>query len=318
VHATTNRAFVVDYLENLKNVRRLSTHTLSNYGRDLNELLAFVATENDLVLTSVGYIHLRKFASQLHSKGLKPRSIARKLSAWRGFFDWLSEQVVLASNPVNGIKAPKRSDPLPKALSVDDAVYLVAHDDPATATELATQYCNRAMFELLYSSGLRVSELVGLDVYYAREAGHESLGWVNFDAREVHVTGKGKKTRQVPVGDFAIEALTAWYRVRDTLVKTDPHPLFLSERGTRISVRVMQLRLKAHAQALDIPANVHPHMLRHSFASHILQSSGDLRAVQEMLGHESVVATQVYTSLDFQRLSEVYDVTHPRAKKTTK
>jgi integrase/recombinase XerC len=171
------------------------------------------------------------------------------------------------------------------------------------------------MFELLYSSGLRVSELVGLDVRYTQEAQYVSAGWIDFDSHEVMVTGKGGKMRSVPVGQHAITALQTWLAVRDTLQKLDPHPLFLSERGTRMSTRVVQLRLKAHGQAIGLPVDVHPHVLRHSFASHVLQSSGDLRAVQEMLGHASISATQIYTSLDFQRLSQVYDAAHPRAKK---
>ncbi len=179
----------------------------------------------------------------------------------------------------------------------------------------ATAAANRAMFELLYSSGLRVSELVGLDVANVAEKGHTSLGWVDMEQHEVTVTGKGDKQRIVPVGRPALEAVQAWLALRPSLQKLDPHPLFLTERGTRMSVRLVQMRLKAHAQSLDIPADVHPHVLRHSFASHVLQSSGDLRAVQEMLGHSSIAATQVYTALDFQHLSKVYDQAHPRAKK---
>ena len=213
------------------------------------------------------------------------------------------------------MKPPKRSKPLPKALGADDAIRMVAQAMPGKDATAAAQLCNRAMFELLYSSGLRVSELVGLDVRYTKEGKYASPGWIDFEAQEVHVTGKGGKERKVPAGRPALEAVSAWLAVRETLVKADPHPLFLSERGNRMSPRVVQLRLKAHAQALGIPANVHPHVLRHSFASHVLQSSGDLRAVQEMLGHASIAATQVYTSLDFQRLAQVYDATHPRAKK---
>jgi integrase/recombinase XerC len=171
------------------------------------------------------------------------------------------------------------------------------------------------MFELLYSSGLRVSELTSLDLRYVKEERYESAGWVDFEAQEVTVTGKGNKQRRVPVGGPALQALRDWLAVRPTLVKLEQHALFLSERGTRMSPRVVQARLKAHAQALGIPTNVHPHVLRHSFASHVLQSSGDLRAVQEMLGHASIAATQIYTALDFQRLAQVYDAAHPRARK---
>jgi integrase/recombinase XerC len=313
-----NRIDLDMYLDNLSNQRRLSSHTIGNYGRDLTELLALTeALGKNTVFSALTHINIRKFAAQLHAKDLNPRSIARKLSAWRGFFEWLAEHSVLASNPVVGVKAPKRTKPLPKALSADDAVNLVAQGAPGKDTESSMQRCNRAMFELLYSSGLRVSELVGLDLRYVQEKTHTSAGWIDFDAHEVIVTGKGNKMRSVPVGQAALDAIATWISVRATLVKDDPHPLFLSERGSRMSPRVVQLRLKAHAQALGIPADVHPHVLRHSFASHVLQSSGDLRAVQEMLGHSSIASTQVYTSLDFQRLAQVYDAAHPRARKKT-
>jgi integrase/recombinase XerC len=316
--AADNRLLVDRYLDCLRTQRKLSTYTIIHYGHDLAELLQFAEPiVKDAALSVVTHFHIRKFASQLHSKGLNARSIARKLSCWRGFFDWLSQQeeIRLNNNPVDGVKPPKRSKPLPKALSADDAVRLVAHPQPGKNAEATMQRCNRAMFELLYSSGLRVSELIGLDLRYVKENTHVSLGWIDFDAHEVTVTGKGGKMRCVPIGTAAIEALTDWLAVRATLVKNDPAPLFFSERGSRMSVRVVQLRLKAHAQALDIPADVHPHVLRHSFASHVLQSSGDLRAVQEMLGHSSIASTQIYTSLDFQRLTQVYDAAHPRAKK---
>lgn len=315
-HAKLNHAFVDGYLDNLISQRHLSPLTVDSYRRDLLELMAF-ATAVDVTasLASITHFQVRKFASQLHAKGLNARSIARKLSAWRGFFDWLSEQNAVTSNPVDGIKAPKRNKPLPKALAADDAVRLVSEKNPGKSVDSAMQLCNRAMFELLYSSGLRVSELVGLDVRYAQEERYASAGWIDFDAHEVMVTGKGGKMRSVPVGRHAIDALNAWLAVRNTLQKNDPHPLFLSERGTRMSTRVVQLRLKAHGRAIGLAVEVHPHVLRHSFASHVLQSSGDLRAVQEMLGHASISATQVYTSLDFQRLAQVYDVAHPRARK---
>lgn len=313
-----NNAQIGNYLDMLRTQRKLSEHTVSNYGRDLAELLEFTESSAKVEgLSAVTHFHIRKFAAQLHGKGLNARSIARKLSCWRGFFDWLSQQSTqLPSNPVDGVKAPKRAKPLPKALSADDAVHLVANSSPAHDENATMQRCNRAMFELLYSSGLRVSELVGLDARYTREALYESQGWIDFDAHEVTVTGKGNKMRTVPIGAAAMSALADWIAVRGALVKLDTAPLFLSERGTRMSVRVVQLRLKTHGQSLGIPSGVHPHVLRHSFASHVLQSSGDLRAVQEMLGHSSIASTQVYTSLDFQRLAQVYDAAHPRAKKT--
>jgi integrase/recombinase XerC len=317
VSADLNLTRIEGYLGSLETQRKLSPHTVSNYRRDLIELVAFAATlPGNPPLSAVTHFHVRKFASQMHAKGLNARSIARKLSAWRGFFEWLAENDTLAANPVEGVKAPKRDKPLPKALSADDAIRTVAEGTPGKDANAPDQLCNRAMFELLYSSGLRVSELSSLDVRFVREGDYTSAGWVDLDELEVTVTGKGSKQRKVPVGEPAAQAIAAWLAVRETLVKLDPHPLFLSARGTRLSPRVLQSRLKTHARALGIPVNVHPHVLRHSFASHVLQSSGDLRAVQEMLGHASIAATQVYTSLDFQRLAQVYDATHPRAKKT--
>lgn len=313
---TNNQALIGAYLQGLR-TRKLSPHTVDNYDRDLVELVQMAeTTDNTVDLIAIGHFQIRKFASQMHARGLNARSIARKLSTWRGFYDWLAEQDArLASNPVDGVKAPKQAKPLPKALSADDAVRLVANGTPGRDDDATMQRCNRAMFELLYSSGLRVSELTSLDVRYVREENYSSQSWIDVASQDVTVTGKGGKTRTVPIGSAAIAALNDWLAVRGTLVKTDAHALFLSERGTRISARVVQLRLKAHAQALGIPSDVHPHVLRHSFASHVLQSSGDLRAVQEMLGHSAITATQVYTSLDFQRLSQVYDATHPRAQK---
>lgn len=317
--ADSKQQQVDGYLDSLAIQRKLSPHTVDNYRRDLRELLTLIDTlPNKPDFPSISHFHIRKFAAQLHAKSLDARSIARRLSAWRGFFGWLSEQTELKANPVDGVKAPKRAKLLPKALSADDAVRLVEQASPGKDAKSSLQSCNRAMFELLYSSGLRVSELVGLDVRFVKEDGHVSLGWVDLEEQTVTVTGKGSKIRNVPVGGPAIAALKDWLSVRAALVKADPYPLFLSERGTRISPRVAQLRLKAHAQAIGIPADVHPHVLRHSFASHVLQSSGDLRAVQEMLGHASIAATQVYTSLDFQRLAQVYDAAHPRAKKQPK
>ncbi len=299
------------YLEVLRSQRQLSPHTLDSYLLDLRELIKLAEQAGKTDLASLTTHHIRRFAAQMHAGGQNARSIARKLSSWRGFYRWLTEERDLAANPVEGVRAPKKNKPLPKALGADDAVRLVAHkggDQPSARA-------NRAMFELLYSSGLRVSELASLDVAAVNESGYSSAGWVDMQEAEVRVTGKGGKQRIVPVGKPALDALQDWLAIRATLLKADPHPLFLTERGTRISTRLIQLRLKAHAQTLDIPANVHPHMLRHSFASHVLQSSGDLRAVQEMLGHSSIAATQVYTSLDFQHLAKVYDQTHPRAKK---
>ena len=314
-----NQAHIDGYLDCLLTQRKLSSNTTAAYRRDLAVLLA-LADGTDWA--AVSHFHIRQFAAKLHSQGISPRSIARTLSAWRGFFLWLSEQITMPANPVDGVRAPKRARALPQALSADDAVRLVSASVAAPVTDradAASRLCDRAMFELLYSSGLRVSELAGLDIHHVRKSDYVSRSWLDVAASEVLVTGKGDKQRIVPVGKHALDAIAAWLVVRPQLAKGDTGEdgaaLFLSQRGTRISPRSIQLRLKAHAQALGIPANVHPHMLRHSFASHLLQSSGDLRAVQEMLGHASIASTQVYTSLDFQRLAQVYDAAHPRARK---
>ncbi len=300
------------YLSQLATQRQLSPHTVDAYRRDLAELATLLG---DVAWQDVRHADIRRLASTLHARSLSARSIARKLSSWRGFFTWLARHVTLAANPVDGVRAPKRPKTLPKALSVDDAVHLVASAPHAHATPEPADLCNRAMFELLYSSGLRVSELAAIDMLYVKAEGGApaSLGWIDLAEREVVVTGKGNKMRKVPVGGHALEALRAWLAVRP------PAPdggaaLFLSARGARMSVRVIQLRLKVHAQRVGTAVNVHPHVLRHSFASHVLQSSGDLRAVQDMLGHASITSTQVYTALDFQHLAAVYDKAHPRAK----
>jgi integrase/recombinase XerC len=314
---------IEQYLATLRTQRKVSPHTEDNYGRDLRELCSMLAAPGaadapDLRKTT--QVQIRKCAAQLHARGLNARSISRKLSAWRGFFAWLSQEIELKANPVDGVKPPRKSKPLPKALAADDAIQLVSQGNPARDPSSTMAACNRAMFELLYSSGLRVSELGAIDVGDIREGRYESAGWIDLEHAEVTVTGKGDKKRKVPVGKAALQAIADWLPVRAQLVKADAgpdrHALFLTERGTRMSPRVTQLRLKAHGQALGMASDVHPHMLRHSFASHVLQSSGDLRAVQEMLGHASISATQVYTALDFQRLAQVYDQAHPRAKKS--
>jgi integrase/recombinase XerC len=297
------------YLAELATQRQLSPHTVAAYRRDLAELAALTGEADWAAVT---HFDIRRLAAKLHAQGLDPRSIARKLSSWRGFFRWLARHAGLAVNPADGIRAPRRAKGLPKALAVDAAVQLMegnahAHPEPA-------ELCSRAMFELLYSSGLRVSELASLDLAYSQGPGAApSLGWLDLAAGEVVVTGKGNKRRRVPVGAPARAALAAWLAVRPP-ARDGSAALFLSARATRISARVVQLRLKQHAVLAGSPVHVHPHVLRHSFASHVLQSSGDLRAVQELLGHASITSTQVYTALDFQHLSAVYDRTHPRAK----
>lgn len=245
---------------------------------------------------------VRRFVARLHAGGLSGRTLALTLSAWRGLYHWLSRHHGHGVNPARGVRAPKSPKPLPKALSVEQAQQLLegaAPDGPEAARD-------RAMFELLYSSGLRLAELIALDL---------DDGRLDLRQGEVTVTGKGSKTRTVPVGSRAREALRDWMKARTQLARPGERALFVGARGNRIAPGAVQARLRAWALRQGLGAGVHPHMLRHSFASHVLQSSQDLRAVQEMLGHASIATTQVYTHLDFQALAKVYDAAHPRARK---
>jgi integrase/recombinase XerC len=272
-----------------------------------------------LDLTAVTNGHVRRWAARLHAKGKSPRTIARTLSAWRGWYDWLSQkqdQPTLKANPVDDVKAPKRARALPKALSVEQALALInqaiveAKANPGLETVR-----DAAIIELLYSSGLRLSELLGIDAAPSQDRAYESAGWLDWDSAEVTVLGKGGKRRSVPVGTAAMTSLSAWLEMRQQLHPAQASPaLFLSGSNTRLSPRTVQARLRSLAIRAGLPTHVHPHMMRHSFASHVLQSSHDLRAVQEMLGHASIASTQIYTALDFQHLAQAYDLAHPRAK----
>lgn len=284
------------YLAHLATERRLSPLTVENYARDVRAL--FPATAGT-ALPELQTHHLRRAIAHLHGKGLDGKSLARMLSAWRGFFRWLARDHGYTHNPCAGLRAPKTKKALPHVLSPDEAGRLMnlPGDDALAARD-------RAIVELFYSSGLRLAELVSL-----------APDDLNFAEGTVRVTGKGAKTRIVPVGLHARKAIEAWLPQRAQLAKAGETALFLSRNGTRLGARQVQARLKTWALRLGLPQHVHPHMLRHSFASHVLQSSGDLRAVQEMLGHASISTTQVYTHLDFQHLAKVYDAAHPRAKR---
>ena len=283
-----------EYLQALEHQRRLSPATLRNYERALGLLLKESGS-----LETLEPAQVRRFIAMLHARGASPRTLALTLSAWRGYFRWLARHHGLRANPALGIRAPKAGRPLPKALSVEAAQRLL--DSPESNQPLMAQ--DQAMFELLYSSGLRVGELVALDV------GDEP------DKGEVTVTGKGSKTRTVPVGAKARDALKRWLSARDKIAAPEENALFVGARGRRISPSRVWQRLTRWAKRRGLAEHVHPHMLRHSFASHMLQSSQDLRAVQEMLGHASISTTQVYTHLDFQALAKIYDAAHPRARK---
>jgi len=295
--AQHNQDTLHGFLAHLRNERQYSPLTAENYARDIRRLFGLAAA------TPLGELkshHIRRFIAQLHGQGLGGKTLARMLSAWRSFYSYLMRDHQYKANPCVGLRAPKSPRNLPHALSPDEAVRMV--ELPITDGLLAVR--DKAMFELFYSSGLRLAELVSLDA-----------AALDFDDAAVRVTGKGSKTRIVPLGSHAITALQAWLAVRGQLAKAAEPALFVGQRGQRIGPRAVQLRMKEWGVKQGITSNVHPHLLRHSFATHVLQSSGDLRAVQEMLGHASISTTQVYTHLDFQYLSKIYDAAHPRARK---
>jgi integrase/recombinase XerC len=301
---------IARHLVHLEVERRLAPRTLAMYGEAFARLQTFAA-EQGLPLREVQTQHVRRWAAALHSRGLGPRSIAIALSAWRGLYRWLGREGSVAQNPADGVRAPKGRKPLPKALSVDDAMALAdvakaGGAEPANALLDARDQC---IVELLYGCGLRVGELVGLDV------GPGDGGWIDAADASAHVLGKGSKRRSVPVGSAALAALRAWLLVRAQIARSGEPALLVSNRGTRITASQVRSRLKLRALRAGLPTHVHPHMLRHSFATHLLQSSGDLRAVQELLGHANIGTTQVYTQLDFGHLSKVYDAAHPRARR---
>jgi integrase/recombinase XerC len=286
-------------LQRLATERRLSPHTVSAYRHDLGALLDYCARENVASFAAIDSYVVRRFAAESHRRGLSARSVARRLSAVRTFLAYLVETGELRSNPAVHVQAPRPSKRLPKTLDADQVASLLAisGDDFLTLRD-------RAMLELFYSSGLRLAELVNLNI-----------GDVDAQDRTVRVTGKGSKERVVPVGKKALAALRDWLEVRPEVAALGEPAMFLSRRGRRVSHRSVQLRLNYWAKVQGAPTRVHPHMLRHSFATHLLESSGNLRAVQEMLGHASLSTTQVYTHLDFQHLANVYDKAHPRARK---
>ena len=290
------------FLAELAVQRRASGHTLSAYRRDLAQLTTLSPERSPETLTPT---QLQRALMQMHSRNLAPRSIARTLSAWRSFYAWLARNERIITNPTLTLRAPRRPHLLPKALGVDQAAALLDRQLNGNSSD-PLELRDTAMFELFYSSGLRLAELVSLDW----------PGGLDLESGEVTVTGKRRKTRIVPVGERALAALKTWIEVRASLVKVGESALFVGQHGSRLAARQVQIRLALWAKKSGLGMHVHPHMLRHSFASHVLQSSGDLRAVQDMLGHASIAATQVYTHLDFQHLAKIYDAAHPRARKT--
>jgi len=279
--------------------RRLSPHTLKNYQRDLDNLCRFCDQQGIDDWATIDQQHVRQYISQRHRQGLSGKSLQRELSAFRTFFRFLITEGLIKYNPATEVQAPRSRRKLPDTLDVDKVKRLVEikGDDPLTVRD-------RAILELFYSSGLRLSELLSLDL-------------MDIDQQEglVQVTGKGNKTRRIPIGRHALTAMTHWLKVRNDLVANDENAIFVSQHGHRLAARTVQKRLKDWAKKQGIDVRVYPHLLRHSFASHVLESSQDLRAVQELLGHADISTTQVYTHLDYQHLANVYDHAHPRARK---
>jgi integrase/recombinase XerC len=287
------------FLAHLRTERRLSSHTATNYGRDLRALVDFCAAHGLSDWKAVDGQHVRLFAARQHSRGLGPRSIQRQLSAVRSFFRYLVREGVLTSNPGVDIRAPKVARRLPHTLDTDQMARLLGGK-----AETGLDVRDQAILELLYSSGLRLQELVSLD-----------LAQVDLADRTVRVHGKGNKVRILPVGRRAVDAIRRWLRERATVANVDESALFVGNSGQRLGARAIQLRVARWARRRGLGINAHPHLFRHSFATHLLESSGDLRAVQELLGHASLSTTQIYTHLDFQHLARIYDATHPRARR---
>jgi integrase/recombinase XerC len=279
--------------------RNLSPHTSENYARDLATLKQYCDKQGLKDWAELDVHHVRAFVATRHRQGLAPKSLQRVLASIRSFFLFLQGEGVARKNPAEGVRAPKAAKRLPDTLDADQMARLlqIAGDDPETVRD-------RAIMELLYSSGLRLAELI-------------SVALTDLDLAQglVTVTGKGRKTRIVPVGREALKAVRAWLKVRSQLAKPDDATLFTGRRGGPLSPRSVQARLKHWGIAQGVLQGVHPHLFRHSFASHLLESSGDLRAVQELLGHANISTTQIYTHLDFQHLAKTYDAAHPRARK---
>ena len=332
--------WVARYLDHVRYEKRLAERTHALYTLDLQKLSDY-AKAAGVALEAVQSSHIRRWVSQMHSGGRSGRGIALILSGWRGFYTWLGREGVVQSNPVQDVRAPKAPKPLPKALSVDDAMQLAEFSAAPDVTDPWLECRDAAMVELLYGCGLRVGELVGLDA----QASNTAKGWLDLEGAEAHVLGKGSKRRSVPIGSKALLAVNAWIAVRDQGLKllqqegaatkgtstkgtyledasSDKkffsevqNALFIGRHGTRLTAQGIWQRLKQRSLKAGLSTPVHPHMLRHSFASHLLQSSSDLRAVQELLGHANISTTQVYTRVDFQHLAKAYDAAHPRARK---
>ncbi len=291
------QAIIDEFLQYLEFEKQLSANTINSYKRDLARLQHY-CQQSATALATIEPHHIRQCLTQMHRQGLKARSIQRWLSASRTFFRYAQQQHVVKNNPCSGLQAPKADKPLPKALDVDQAIQFVE-----IKGEDFLSLRDRACVETFYSCGLRLSELV-------------SLNWSDIDLRhrQMRVTGKGNKTRELPIGKHAVEALQQWRKCQSEGLSETPAAIFTNPKGRRLHPRSIQMRFNKLSITQGIDQPVHPHMMRHSFASHLLESSGDLRAVQELLGHSNLSTTQVYTHLDFQHLAKVYDQAHPRAR----
>jgi integrase/recombinase XerC len=301
------QALIERWLETLRVERRLSPHTGANYRRDLAAFSAWCRRSGVTDLATLDETRLRLYASAAHRAGLNPRSIQRHLSALRGFFGFLIRVGVLKRNPALEVRAPKAARHLPPALDVDRMSRLLDAPTAGGAADTLLLARDRAIMELFYSSGLRLAELVGLDI-----------GDIDLKDRVVRVLGKGAKTRIVPVGGKALTALRAWLKVRPQLAPAGGAAVFVGQRGRRLGARAVELRVAGWARRQGLDVKAYPHLFRHSFATHLLESSQDLRGVQELLGHANISTTQVYTHLDFQHLARVYDQAHPRARRRTR
>jgi integrase/recombinase XerC len=294
--------WVTHFLTHLEIERRLASHTLENYRRDLANIIEYCTKNSVEDWPALDAKHIRQWLAARHRQGIGGRSLARNLSVLRSFLRYLVGEDQLKNNPAQGISAPKTARKLPEPLDTDEMSRLLTlqpgdAEDPLSLRDIA-------MLELTYSSGLRLAELLSLN-----------LGDINLTDGSVPVTGKGNKMRIVPVGRYARDAIKHWLQQRATLANTGEPALFVGRHGGRLTPRAVQQRFRRHGLRQGIASRVHPHKLRHAFASHLLESSGDLRAVQELLGHTDIATTQIYTHLDFQHLAEVYDKTHPRARK---
>ena len=296
---TTTQELIHRYLRYLQDERRYSPATIESYQRDILQLIEFLNAINVTDCCEVDSLHVRNFAGSRRRRGISARSLHRALSSIRGFYKFLQREELVENNPVTDVSAPSVEKKLPNLLDVDEINRLLT-EGPQNPLKLR----DRAMMELMYSSGLRLAELVNLDI-----------NAIDISQGQVYVLGKGNKSRYLPIGAEACKALRRWLDARPNIVAENESAVFVNNRGKRLSSRAVQQRMAQSAREQGLDKHVHPHMLRHSFASHLLESSGDLRAVQEMLGHADISTTQIYTHLDFQHLAQVYDRAHPRAKK---